>query len=88
MRGQIGRRSLRVSSRLYWAEAWEGPLEGHEADSIERKVADAQDLIGTGAVRTSKSFEELAAEVRIWHAEVARAVETEQDVKTFAYQIP
>jgi hypothetical protein len=88
MRGQIGRRPLRVSSKLYFAEAWEGPFEGHEADFIERKVADAQDLIGTGGVRNSKSFEEMAAEVRTWHIEVAQAVEMEQDVKTFVYRLP
>jgi hypothetical protein len=88
MRGQIGRRPLRVSPRLYFAEAWEGPFEGHEADSIKRKVADAQALIGRGAARNSKSFEELATEVHAWHIEVAQAVKMEQEVKTFAYRLP
>jgi hypothetical protein len=88
MRGQIGRRPLRVSSRLYFAEAWEGPFEGHESEALERKVTDAQDLIGTGAVRNSKSFDELVTVVCAWHTKVAQAVEVGQDIKTFAYQLP
>lgn len=87
MKGRAGRRELRVSPRLYLAEAWDGPYEGHEVESMDTDVRDAGELLGAGAVRNGKSVEEVTREVREWHQEVAGRLAAGRDVKGCVHRL-
>jgi len=74
LRGHAGRREVRISPRLYWIDAWDGPFGGQELEHVQAKIRDAYELLGKYAERNEMPDRQVADEVQQWHLEVMQTI--------------